>query len=242
MTQETIRLTDPSRRPGTVAGVNSAHPSDPPVDMSVLGRMLDAATAMVDLIDGAPDIVRALGERGDVVNGETTDLIGSLTGLAWFQQHQLALVVSLLGRVQDSSSTVDDLMGRARGLGTASASAIGAAASLLGATREGDEVAIASVLADATAAFDDGELIAGSLALTASLSMVVADALDLDVAVAHRDMIAVVTRRDEVTSSHQSPRADLARSVARGFERSTNRQARALCRRTMLAQRIDNIR
>lgn len=234
-------IRDPRARVGTIADVNDARPFEPPVDRSILGDLLEASTALVDMMVEPYDARRAaLLERDQLAAGDSDDLIDSLLGLAWFQQHQLALVVTLLGQVQDSASTVDDVLRRARALGSASAGAIGAAASLVGATREADEIAVASLLADAMATFDDRDLIAGSIALTISLSMVVADALDLDVGTAHRDMIASVTSRDRVALSHEEHRVDPARSASREFGRSSHRHARSRCRTTPFVQRIKN--
>lgn len=157
----------------------------------------------------------------DVVEFEhhgSPDVIGSLLGLAWFQQHQLAVVVSLVGRVQDCETTVADLIERARRLGTASPAAIGAAASLVGVLRESDERAIARLLAAAIATFDERDLIAGSMALTASLSLSVADALDLDVGWAHREMIESATGNHRTASWDEERRSGCARSASASTE------------------------
>lgn len=156
---------------------------DPSANRAVLQQSLRGS---IDLLRGS-----------DVSFEQPIDTVDSLLSLAWFDQYQLGVLVSLVGAVQPGDVTVADVIDTANGFDPAASAAVGAAASLLSLVRDGDEAAVGRGLSEMLARFDDAELVAASSALSAALTINVARALNLAPLKVQQEMVdAIVGNRD----------------------------------------------
>ena len=205
--------------------VTDATAHDDLADRDLLEHALRLSASLLGLDDAGSDA----GSDSGTDAGFASDFVDELLRVAWFNQYQLHVLVSLVECVQPSAETVQSVVDGARDLGLASGSAIGAAASLVGLVRDGDDEEIARFLAAALHHFSDGELRAASGSLATSLTLLVAETMNLPPRVVHLEMVdaCVGDRRSVPEPDDATTVRPGQRPVRRAPRRTTYRRCTA---------------
>ena len=200
-----------SIRGRTVADVPSENLSSNPT----AGHSIQRALRPTDALLGRETVTS---EMDTPTDEGIDDIVGDLLHVAWFNQYQLTVLIPLVTAVRSSDDTVRNVIATAGDFGVSDASAIGAAATLVSVTKDGDEKAIAACLSTMLGCFSDDELSKGAASLTAALTVTIADALGIDPVQAQNEMAAAAS---VAAAPRLTPR--MRRHLSRPARRSARR-------------------
>lgn len=205
----------------TVALVPSVdRPTPATRDHGVARSIHEAERLVLDRVEAAETTRPATDQKRPALgNAGVVDIVDEVLATALLHQHQLGVLVGLVGTVRPGDEVVADVIEEARRFGHASDAAIGAAATLVGAIRTGDESAIGGCLSKMLACFDEEELVAGAAALAAALATAIAEALDIDAT----DAFAVLVEAVWPTPTAEETAAHFARTRPHLVRRNTGR-------------------
>lgn len=170
--------------------------SSPFVDSS-FGHSVRASGELLRRIVDAPDADDPCPASGDIVD--------DLLNVAWVNQYQLAVLAPLVGAVQPIESTVVAVIELANHIGSADAASVGAAATLVSVTRDGDEYSVAECLSRVLSCFSEDELRSAAAALTTALTLTIADVLHVEPTAAWDEMLDTIA-----TSASDTPARPLS--------------------------------